>query len=605
MYKQEPVSKGHLLKAMPKATYAAIFLSILAIPWIILSVGAINALIPIVIIIILIAAAAGSTRNFSFFNVFGISQLLSGMGSYGGASRGSMAKSGYGMRAYLDPFIRYKSKYKNKGGKNDYESKRRGILGGILAQARVLRGRKGPASESNSRNGSSSSKSLGTQPGSSAAKTPSANILKPQTLAGSTISAIKGTATRLNLMKGPKGSKEAPIAKNTGKEKKTPNSGTFFRYATPILWGVSKSIHDTYRTYKPKLPDSEKKEENAPTPRPYVEQAALRTLIYGEEGKEIKSRQESIEAKKEKLKSLEDSYNKKYNTSDLLLAFTPLLSKTLDPLQASPGQRLNSRNAWKELTQIQNLRRQIHVEEAESEREPAGNLYTGHMEAALSDLEWSKTTLEKELKNMDKARRPNAYEELQSTIKDVDSKIKEGKNLKDIAPIMYENVKERLEEIEKYTGRPSSQAESQKEPASEDKQYSPQPAKQASSQEELQKETASPSLQETAQQESASPGVLSELKEKYEKGEITGNQFDRAYVRIYNKLYGPIDKSITHHLTNPYYSNYLTGLGRTSSATTYAENINSYIKSAEDIVKKTQKRIAASIWGNPENPIEL
>ena len=580
MYNQETEPKNHLSKATPKATYAAIFLSILAIPWIILSVGAINALIPIVIIIILIAAAAGSTRGFSFFNVFGISQLLSGMGSYGGGSRGSMAKSGYGMRAYLDPYIRHKSKYRGKGGKNDYEKNRRGMLKGILAQARGMRGKKGSASERDIKPGSSSSKLQGNQASSSSRKAPGANILERQTLAGSAASAIKGTATRLNLMKGPRGSKEALESKNTQKKEKKLEFGTILRWTTPILWGVSKSIEDTYRTYKPKLPESGTKDEKAPTPRPYAEQAALRTLLYGETGKAIKSRQESIDEKKEKLKSLEDNYNKKYNTSDLLLAFTPLLSKTLDPLKVSSGQRLNSRNAWKELTEIQKLRRQIYVEEAESEKEPKGTLYTGHVDAALSDLEWAKSIFQKELKNTSKSLRPNTYQELESTIKDIDSKIKEGKNLKDIAPIMYEDIEKRLKQVEKYTGSPSSQTE-------------PQTV------------STSPSSQETAQQESTTSGVLSELKEKYEKGEITGNQFDHAYVRIYNKLYGPIDKSITHHLTNPYYSNYLLGLTKTSSATTYAENINSFVKSAEGMVEKAQKQIASSIWGRRNNPIEL
>ena len=579
MYNQEPEPKRNPSKATPKATYAAIFLSILAIPWIILSVGAINALIPIVIIIILIAAAAGSTRGFSFFNVFGISQLLSGMGSYGGASRGSMAKSGYGMRAYMDPFIRYKAKPRNKGGKGDYEKTRRGMLESILAQARGMRGKKGSASEGGTKPGGPSSKSQGNQASGSSRKAPGANILERQTLAGSAASAIKGTATRLNLMKGPKTTNEATESKNTQKKEKKPELDTFLRWATPILWGISKSIEDNYRAYKPKQPESATKEEKIPTPRPYAEQAALRTLLYGESGKAIKSRQESIDEKKERLKSLEENYNKKYNTSDLLLAFTPLLSKTLDPLQVSSGQRLNSRNAWKELTEIQKLRRQIHVEEAESEKEPKGTLYTGHVDSALSDLEWAKSIFEKELKNTNKSLRPNTYQELESTIKDIDSKIKEGKNLKDIAPIMHENVEKRLEQVEKYTGGPSSRTE-------------PQTV------------SSSPSSQETAQQESTTSGVLSELKEKYEKGEITGNQFDHAYVRIYNKLYGPIDKSITHHLTNPYYSNYFLGLTKTSSATTYAENINSFVKSAEDMVAKAQKQITSSIWGR-DPPIEF
>src|SRR5689334_7147668 len=43
---------------------------------IIFSIGAINALIPIIVILILIAAAAGSTRGSKLFEMFGISALL-------------------------------------------------------------------------------------------------------------------------------------------------------------------------------------------------------------------------------------------------------------------------------------------------------------------------------------------------------------------------------------------------------------------------------------------------------------------------------------------------------------------------------------------------
>ena len=70
---------------------------------VLLSIGAVNALVPILIIIILIGAAAGSTRGFSFFNIFGISTLLGGLGAIGGGSRGNMAKSGFPLRLLLDP----------------------------------------------------------------------------------------------------------------------------------------------------------------------------------------------------------------------------------------------------------------------------------------------------------------------------------------------------------------------------------------------------------------------------------------------------------------------------------------------------------------------
>ena len=52
---------------------AFIFLIIYSI---ILSVGAINALVPVLIIIVFIGAAAGLSRGFSFFNLFGIGTLV-------------------------------------------------------------------------------------------------------------------------------------------------------------------------------------------------------------------------------------------------------------------------------------------------------------------------------------------------------------------------------------------------------------------------------------------------------------------------------------------------------------------------------------------------
>lgn len=53
--------------------------------WVILSLGAINALIPLLIILILIIAAAGSTRGYSIFSLFGFA-TLAGIGTGGKAS---------------------------------------------------------------------------------------------------------------------------------------------------------------------------------------------------------------------------------------------------------------------------------------------------------------------------------------------------------------------------------------------------------------------------------------------------------------------------------------------------------------------------------------
>lgn len=62
----------------------------------VLSVGAIDALVPVLIIVIFIGAAAGISRGFSFFNLFGIGTLM-GMGPKG---KGSLAQKTY-KKAYV------------------------------------------------------------------------------------------------------------------------------------------------------------------------------------------------------------------------------------------------------------------------------------------------------------------------------------------------------------------------------------------------------------------------------------------------------------------------------------------------------------------------
>ncbi len=54
--------------------------------WLIFTLGAIYALIPLIIILILIAAAAGSTRGASIFEIFGISALV----GIGGGAKGTI-----------------------------------------------------------------------------------------------------------------------------------------------------------------------------------------------------------------------------------------------------------------------------------------------------------------------------------------------------------------------------------------------------------------------------------------------------------------------------------------------------------------------------------
>lgn len=86
---------------------------VIALIAIILSVGVINAFIPIIIIIILIAAGAGAMRGFNLFNAFGVATLVGGgPGTVGGSTRGTIAKSGFPLRAFLDaPTVKRPQKF--------------------------------------------------------------------------------------------------------------------------------------------------------------------------------------------------------------------------------------------------------------------------------------------------------------------------------------------------------------------------------------------------------------------------------------------------------------------------------------------------------------
>ncbi len=71
-------------------------LALLTLLPVMLSVGVINALVPILVIIVLIGAAAGLTRGFSFLDLFAVGTLM-GMGSRSG-TKASLAMRGYSSR---------------------------------------------------------------------------------------------------------------------------------------------------------------------------------------------------------------------------------------------------------------------------------------------------------------------------------------------------------------------------------------------------------------------------------------------------------------------------------------------------------------------------
>ena len=601
MHKRYPKHNITLPVSPPLGFYASVLFLAVAIHWTILSVGAINALIPIMIIVILIAAAAGSTRNFSFFNIFGISQMLSGLGSYGGGSRGSMAKSGYSMRAYLDPFIRYVAKKRDKGGKGDFEKTRKDSLKGILLEAKGIRGsNKGGPSPGQSGKGATPS-GPGGKGGPSQSYSPKANILMSQTGFGAFGSTIKGTATKLRLMKGPapaqsstQGPSTANPAKNSKENKPEINISPIgmSKFIAPFRWGLAKSIQDQYGAYRPRISKSETSE--AP-PRPVKEQMALRTLLYGENDRKIKTRQESIDEKKIQLKKMEDEYSKKYKTSDIAMVFTPALGDIIDPLRlVSSNQRQNSREAWKSRNEIQKLRAQIWIEENEVNKGKTDNLYTGHIEDALQQLKAEEETCQSELKHIKKLYHPNKYREVEARVKKINDLMAQGKNLLSIAPLMSDSVRKRLDLIEQYTGNPAAPGPDAAPDVARDTESATSGITSDMKDRYDKGETASkqPGRPHTR---AATPGIISDLKDKYDKGEITDRQFDMSYVRIYNNLYGPIDKSIMHHITNRFYSNYLLGISRTSDKPSgYAELVDNFLKltpkalrsPAEDITRE-------------------
>ncbi len=94
-----------------------------------MSVGAINALVPILVIVILIGAAAGATRGFSFLDLFSIGTFM-GMSPSKGA-KASLAKSTFNrqlastsdVRKLVRPYAVLYQQRKNKADtlKNDYK----------------------------------------------------------------------------------------------------------------------------------------------------------------------------------------------------------------------------------------------------------------------------------------------------------------------------------------------------------------------------------------------------------------------------------------------------------------------------------------------------
>ncbi len=90
----------------------------------ILSVGAIDALVPVLIIVVFIGAAAGISRGFSFFNLFGIGTLM-GMGP---KTKGTLAQKTF-KKSYTKPSQKplkvtkkkFEDKEKDKQIKNDFD----------------------------------------------------------------------------------------------------------------------------------------------------------------------------------------------------------------------------------------------------------------------------------------------------------------------------------------------------------------------------------------------------------------------------------------------------------------------------------------------------
>jgi len=95
---------------------------------IILSIGAINAFIPLIIILILIVAAAGLMRGYNIFALFGISALLGGAGKATLAGKNVAAKTGApitrGKAQNLKNYVQKKGMTFAKYYKQEYKASR-------------------------------------------------------------------------------------------------------------------------------------------------------------------------------------------------------------------------------------------------------------------------------------------------------------------------------------------------------------------------------------------------------------------------------------------------------------------------------------------------
>ena len=92
---------------------------LLALLAIILSLGAVNALIPLLVILILIVAAAGSTRGYSIFNFFGIA-TLAGISPGGKSSIAGKQSRHYEIEPYCDCYQHAAKMARRQQGPEDH-----------------------------------------------------------------------------------------------------------------------------------------------------------------------------------------------------------------------------------------------------------------------------------------------------------------------------------------------------------------------------------------------------------------------------------------------------------------------------------------------------
>jgi hypothetical protein len=518
-----------------------------------LSIGAINALVPIIVIIILIAAAAGATRGFSFFNVFGISQVMSGLGSIGGASRGTAAKSGFPLRYYVDTPTRYKSQ-RGAGGRNVVRTQKiqaRRNEAAVLRETDVGRG-VGAAGTAGTVAGGT-----GGGPGGSGVRGSAGN----QSASGSALSVgiiggvgggSGGSTTGTGGNQGASGN-AAPGAAGTQGAKTIKRWATMggkfiIRVVTPRVNAVASAAITEKKAYTPtttasvevdaegkhtlldvkgkSVPGSldDKGNPIAIKPRPVEEERILGVFIPNGEGVPIATTIAQLEGRKKDIKDALDEVEAR-------LKAKPSAGERLELIWKRRVLSIDSRTNENNIAVLK--RRDAHNMDLIKRGKAPGEamaVNVAEVAAGLAQKYQEITKKEDEIEKNRKAFRDSIKKGRGEEAMEIR---KEGKELKKQREQIRQEILAGVADIAVLPHR----------------------------------------LNEIKGRYREVHGVNEKLgaaKREYQEGRMTAREFDDEYIKNYNLLYGPPDKSIMHHLTNrSNYSNYPKVMGNKDFTNNY------------------------------------